>query len=238
MEINWSIIGWITAIIFVYIFGIYEGRSQGRKRRIAEEQEEKNNQPASPPETIQVDDPGLLRIKNENGVLSLDLDGTRVDTSSLSSNQRKRLIEILSVMRPWVEGKPTPPATLPPVSTPTFESRLGAVSAPPPAPAPNPVSKASPVPASPTPTSKRDEKSETKPTSMVGQINAILQQRIANTELSAPGIALMESASGGVNVYVGINKYEGIEDVPSEEVKAAIRAAITEWEKKYTPGLS
>jgi hypothetical protein len=148
------------------------------------------------------------------------------------------LIEILSVMRPWVEGKPTPPATLPPVSTPIFESRPGAVSAPPPAPAPIPVSKAPPAPASPNPISKRDEKSETKPTSMVGQINAILQLRIANTSLATQGVTVMESPSGGVNVYVGINKYEGIEDVPSEEVKAAIRAAIAEWEKKYTPGLS
>ncbi len=49
---------------------------------------------------------------------------------------------------------------------------------------------------------------------------------------------MMESLSGGVLVYIGVDKYEGIEDVPSEEVKAAIRAAIAEWEKKYTPGLS
>jgi len=28
-----------------------------------------------------------------------------------------------------------------------------------------------------------------------------------------------------------------IDDLPDAEVKAAIRAAITEWENKYTPGL-
>ena len=73
---------------------------------------------------------------------------------------------------------------------------------------------------------------------MVGQINTILQLRIANTPLSSQGVTIMESTSGGVIVYVGINKYEGIEDVPNEDVKTAIRAAIAEWEKKYTPGLS
>lgn len=46
----------------------------------------------------------------------------------------------------------------------------------------------------------------------------------------------MESISGGVNVYVGIQRYEAIDDIPDDEVKAAIRAAIAEWEKKYTPG--
>jgi hypothetical protein len=247
MEINWSVVGWVAAIIFVYIFGIFEGRGQGRKRRIAEEQEEKKNQPASPPEAIQVDDPGLLRIKNENGVLSLDLDGTRVDGSSLSSNQRKRLIEVLNSIRPWLDASPAPASIPQSAPDPTLESRLDAISSPPQAnPQPVPVPSASPAPSfisaqdkpATTTTSKKDDMPEAAPTSMVGQINAILQLRIANTNLSTQGVTLMESPSGGVNVYVGINKYEGIEDVPNEEVKAAIRSAISEWEKKYTPGLS
>ena len=38
-------------------------------------------------------------------------------------------------------------------------------------------------------------------------------------------------------VWVGVDKYETVDDVPDEQVKAAIRAAIAEWENKYTPGL-
>jgi hypothetical protein len=70
MDFNWSILGWIAGLIFVYIFGLFEGRGQGYKRRKAEEEQEKKDQPAPPPaapETISVDDPGLLRIKDENG---------------------------------------------------------------------------------------------------------------------------------------------------------------------------
>jgi hypothetical protein len=65
----------------------------------------------------------------------------------------------------------------------------------------------------------------------------VLQKRIDGTPLEARGVSLMESVTGGVNVYVGVQRYEMIDDVPDEEIKAAIRAAITEWENKYTPGL-
>lgn len=246
MEFNWSILGWIAAIIFVYVFGIFEGRGQGRKRRIAEEQEERKNEPARLPETVKVDDPGILRIKNESGALSLDLDGARVDGSSLSSSQRKRLIEILNLIRPWLEAKPAPATPLQPASPPSVESRLDAVSTlPQDEPAPTPPAASAPSSdstqdktAAPAASKKKEDMAEAPPTSMVGQINEILQLQIANSPLVSQGVALIESPSGGVSVYVGINKYEGIEDVPSEEVKAAIRAAIAEWEKKYTPGLS
>ena len=84
MEFNWSILGWIGALVFVYLFGLYEGRSQGKKMRRAEEAQEKKDSPPplpAKPTTITVDDPGLMRIKNENGTLTLDLDGARVDTA-------------------------------------------------------------------------------------------------------------------------------------------------------------
>jgi len=226
---NWSILGWIAGLVFVYLFGIFEGRGQGRKRRIAEEEQEKKEQPAPPP--ITVDDPGLLRIKNENGTMTLDLDGQRVQATSLTPNQRKRLIEMLNIMRPWLEGKPAsvpaptnpPPVTVPPQNRP---APMPATNTAPPRPA-----------AQPTPSKPVKDEPESAPTSIVGQINTVLRKRIANTPLESRGISLMESVTGGVNVYIGVKRYEGIDDVPDEEIKAAIRAAITEWENTYTPGL-
>ena len=55
-----------------------------------------------------VDDPGLMRIKNENGYFTLDLDGNRINPTALNAIQRKRLIEMLNIIRPWLEGKPAP----------------------------------------------------------------------------------------------------------------------------------
>src|SRR5687768_8163174 len=98
----------IVAMFFGYGFGLFEGRSQGYKRRKADEEQERKDQPPPTPMTIKVDDPGLLRIKAENGLLTLDLDGNRADTSSLSPEQRKRLIEMLTLMRPWLEGRSVP----------------------------------------------------------------------------------------------------------------------------------
>jgi hypothetical protein len=115
----------LAAMFFGYGFGLFEGRGQGYKKRKREEQEEKANQPAPKPATITetmtmtVDDPGLLRIKNENGTFALDLDGTRVDPATLLPEQRRRLIEILNIMRPWLEGRSAP--ILPPSATGTAQ---------------------------------------------------------------------------------------------------------------------
>ena len=69
------------------------------------------------------------------------------------------------------------------------------------------------------------------------QIDTILQERLTGTPLEERGIFLTESADGGVIVYVGLTRYHGVDEVPDPEIKAAIREAIQEWEKKYTPGL-
>jgi hypothetical protein len=50
-------------------------------------------------------------------------------------------------------------------------------------------------------------------------------------------VFLTQSPEGGVIVYVGLTKYMGVDSVPDPEIKAAIRAAISEWENKYTPGI-
>lgn len=207
---------------------------QAAEKRLSDEQEKL----ASAAETPAVrDDPGLMRVKNENGTLTLDLDGTRVNTSAITSDQRKRLIEVLGAMRPWLEGKPAAKPAAPPAPAPAADIRQAAPT-PMPAPPPRPVATPpAPVSKPATAAKKKAAEPEPAPTSIVGQINLILQARIADTPLASPGVALIESPSGGVLVYIGLDKYEGVDAVPDGEVKTAIRAAIAEWERKYTPGL-
>lgn len=225
----------IVAMFFGYGFGLFEGRSQGYKRRKADEEQERKDQHPPKPMIVNVDDPGLLRIKDENGLLTLDLDGNRADTSSLSPEQRKRLIEMLSLMRPWLEGRSVPaPAPSTRISAQPLSDQ----------PRSTPVS---PVPSIPKPTPQpaaprasiivKEDRPSAPANSIVAQIDTILQARLAGTPLADRGVFLTQSPEGGVNVFVGLTRYTGVEDVPDAEVKAAIRAAISEWENKYTPGL-
>jgi hypothetical protein len=250
---NWSIVGWIAGLVFVYLFGLFEGRGQGyKKRKVEEEQKIKEQPPAAPAmsETVTVDEPGLLRIKDENGSFVLDLDGKRVNPISLSSSQRKRLIDMLNIMRPWLEAssaasssRPTAPP-FPAVQPTTLNERLntfgGAAPESQPVPPPQaslpPQQPARPPVARPSAIAKEDRPASPA-NSIVGQIDTILQSRLVGTPLEERGIFLAQSPEGGVNVYVGLTRYGGIDDVPDPQIKAAIRAAISEWENKYTPGL-
>jgi len=250
---NWSILGWIAGLVFVYLFGLFEGRGQGYKRRKAEEEKEQKELPVSPaarPETVTLDDPGLLRIKDENGSFVLDLDGKRLNPLSLSSSQRKRLIDMLNIMRPWLEARvdassarPTAPP-FPAVQPTTLNERLNAFgsAAPKSKPAPPPTASPPPQPPAPPPAARastiaKEDRPAAPANSIVSQIDTILQSRLAGTPLEERGVFLTQSPEGGVNVYVGLTRYDGIDEVPDPQIKAAIRAAISEWENKYTPGL-
>jgi predicted lipid-binding transport protein (Tim44 family) len=162
---------------------------------------------------------------------ALDLDGQRVDTDPISVSDRKRLLALITVMRPWIEGRPAAPAPAPtPAPSTPATPRPTAASAPVPAAASAPAPAAKPVP----PAVK--EEKPAAPVSIVGQIDEILQARLAVSPLANRAIRLTESPEGTVIVWVGLQKFMGVGEVTDPEVQAVIRAAITEWEKKYTPG--
>lgn len=167
----------------------------------------------------------LLRLwLDANETPHLDLDNQQVEIAPIAEWHRKRLLTLLNVMRPWIEGRPAaiepmpaPPAPVAQAPKPASKSIFSAL----PRPSLLPGKKEEPV--APTP-------------SMVDQINDILQARLVTTPLANLGIRLQESPEGGVIVVVGTKKFAGVGEVTDPEVKAAIQAAISAWEKKYTPG--
>jgi hypothetical protein len=169
----------------------------------------------------------LLRLKKEDNGLALELDGQKVSTPNLLPEQRKRLIGLLTIMRPWLEGDSAQPAVARPVAP---IASAGTRQTPP---------RSAPVIAAPiVAESKPDPKKPAPPAqSIVEQIDSILQAHMMNTPLAQRDIRLQESHEGGVEVMVGQKRYETVDDVPDAEIKSAIRAAIAEWEAKYTPGL-
>ncbi len=238
----------IGAMFFGYIFGLLEGRGQGYKKRKQEEAVEQKNKvlevplPNPNPPALPVENNLLKLGLDENNQHRLELDGQRVNTSALLPEQRKRLIELMVTMRPWIDAAPVQPRAATPAPAKPVAAQMPSLSSrttPPPIAAPQtPPSAASvsqPVPTPVVPAPAKSSPEEAAPTTMVGQINTILQKNLVGTPLESQGIRLVESPQGGVIVFVGISKYQGVGDVPDLQVQAAIKNAIAEWEKKFTP---
>lgn len=218
----------ILSVLFGYGFGWFEW---GRKLKAYQQAEEqtaqapkvKDEPPTAPPVAplppLPHEEPALLSLREANGRLRVELGGTLLEVDTISTGQRKRLIEVVTRMRPWIEGRsaPTPQTPPAPVSVPLTPPTI--LSTPPTRPAAAPAKK------------------EEAPQSMVAQIDEILQQRIMNTPLEQIGLRLEETPAGGVIVIVGSNRYAGVGEVPDPEVQNALRTAIAIWEKKFTPGI-
>jgi hypothetical protein len=160
-----------------------------------------------------VPEPSALSIFLDAGKpLRVRVDGVEVSSSTITPEQRQRMIGLLTLIRPILEGKPGPISqTISPPVVPSAPARPAG------APAAKPEGFAG--------------------LSMIEQIDLILQDKIAGTPLGGKMIYLTESSGGGVLVNVGNMRYEGINEVPDPEIKAALREAIAEWEQKFTPGL-
>jgi hypothetical protein len=144
----------------------------------------------------------------------------------LSGAQSLTLVEreqLEHAAREWVEwlGLPGIQPSQPPAPL-----RAPEIQAPPPGqPAGSKVEPTPPIPTAP-PAVEPAHKS------IVAQIDAILQEILANSPLANKGIRLAEEPRQGVVVWIGLTRYASIDTVPDAEVKSAIRAAVAEWERR------
>ncbi len=68
--------------------------------------------------------------------------------------------------------------------------------------------------------------------SIAMQIDDILQQRITGTPFEKRGITVNDGPDHGVLVTMDGQKFQGVKDVPDEDVRNLIRSAVMEWEKQ------
>lgn len=87
-----------------------------------------------------------------------------------------------------------------------------------------------PVKATQTDLLGKDEEPRKKDKSIAEQIDEVLQ-RLAAKE-GRKDVRIVPSLTGGVNIVVGTNRYESIEDVPDENVRALVLRAVKIWEKE------
>jgi hypothetical protein len=73
---------------------------------------------------------------------------------------------------------------------------------------------------------------ETPSLNVVAQINAILQENMEGTPLKQRGILLMEQSDHSMVVMVGLDKFNNVDEVPDEQVRMAIRQAVSQWEDR------
>jgi hypothetical protein len=212
----------LGVLLFGYVIGLVEANLKASKKiRALESQLRHLEVPPAAAGSKPAGEKDLLRLWTPEtaGDLHLDLDGQRVNPQALGTAERQRLIALLSRMRPWLEARQAAPPASPGPEAPAA------------APAAQPTA-ARPAAAG----TVRAEDEPPTANSIVAQVNRILKARIAGTSLAERGITLQESTEGGVFVYVGLTRYNGVDEVPDPQVQAAIRAAIAEWENRATPG--
>lgn len=166
-----------------------------------------------------VGDIEILRAwRTSAGKIWLEMDRTRLeDNVSLQAEQRRRLLNLVLDLRPWLETIPG--------AEPKAEGQPILVTPAPPV----------PPPAQPEKRQEKPADGSVKPAiilkSIIEQIDDVLQVKLAATVYKDRGIQLVEGPGGFVIVKDGLNRYEGVDSVPDPEIKALIKQAVAEWEK-------
>lgn len=195
----------------------------------------------------------LLR-NARSGQLGVEVNGTYYGSATaLNAAQRKSLVQIHDELQLWLAVEDLPgriAAAAPPVAptervTPPGEkipptpsvvlARPASVIPPPPKPAANirPPSMEMGDILSRVFTSEPAHDAPDAPTTIAGQVDAIIQERLPQTILRDRSIKLKDSPDGGIIVLVDGQKYQGVGDVTDPQVREFIQGCVTEWEKRY-----
>jgi hypothetical protein len=159
--------------------------------------------------------------------------------AELAPETRARLMQLAKSLQDWLGIKSETPTSLPPTevveqAAPPEPNNVGLG-------VPGILNAASKVDLNPVNLfAKALQSQATKapplPQSMSAQIDAILQGQLEGTDLEQRGVRLMELPGKGMVVLVGLDQYSGVDEVPDEAIKAAIRNAVKAWEDKAVGG--
>jgi hypothetical protein len=196
---------------------------------------------AAPPPS---NDQTVLRaLVTPTGTWSLEIDGKPVPLETLTAEQRQRLVAIIVQIRPWIDGKKIAPPSAPvPAPHPASAPPPAPVSVVPPSSSAYPVATDTSLPPMPPSINplrglrsmlanevKVPESLST--ISIIGMIDAILQQKLQNSPLADKKIKMEEGPRGEVLVHVGAQRYSGLDTVPDAAIRALIQEAIDEFNR-------
>jgi hypothetical protein len=188
---------------------------------------------------------GIFLRKSQTGDgIQVALDGENIPSAAdLSEVQRSRLMNTLLDLSTWLKNPaPARPAM---VDSPVTPAPI----APAPVPSSPAISDAEVIAQLPTPAIEpatftlnpakilqRALKAEVPkiqaPLSIVTQVNDILQHKIAGTHWAVRGLQLTEAPDHTMLVTLGLEKYNGMDAIPEEEIRNLIRQCVTEWSNR------
>ena len=179
-----------------------------------------------------------LRVWRErrSGKLILDLeDNLYPSAEKMTPRQRTSVQQTVDEVYLWLGMNvtalkvPSPIISTPP---PVFESGLPTAAA---GISPVQVSAAgvmsAAIPQVLIPETKGKEKEKEAPKSIAAQVDEILQEKLPQSNMSQRAIRLIELPLRGLVVMVDGQAYEGVGDVPDEEVRKLIQECVSEWER-------
>lgn len=223
-----AFIGLLVGLLIASIFFSRESRG-GKKRTVPKEMEKEGFEEAA---TLWYS-PAGKRIITE-------LDGEFYrDTNTLSTDQKTRVLKLLTFWKEWADHeKLTIPAAEPrPVVHPEEET-IPAKSQIPVQPfkmEPDEFDAVSELQQTYEVQEERKiipEPVQNRELSITEQISKILDEMLEGTPMKEKGVKLIENQQHGVDVWVGLDKYSGIDAVPDPAVKDMIRAAVLRWEQE------
>ncbi len=196
-------VGGFGGILIGMGVGWFFGRREGAKTP----QKRLDAAAPAPREAVQGAPPppslGLLLRRVEEG-LEVTLDGVAYrHYATMPADSRQRLLAYLGLVRDWMQGKSTREVVT--------AARVRA--------------QASEM------LEEEAAEEEISPQAMVRQIDEIVQTLRGKANMAQP-VRIVSGLTGGVNILVGTARYESIDDVPDEAVRALVRRAVKIWESR------
>lgn len=68
--------------------------------------------------------------------------------------------------------------------------------------------------------------------SVIGEIEKILQEKLESSDLIDKGIHLMENHNREIRIWVGLDSYDSVDDIPDAGIRQIINSAVQEWEER------
>lgn len=174
---------------------------------------------------------------DEQKVQHVEMEGEEVSITDASSEQHKRLADLLKVLQKWAgEEKSQPVAPVVPVAAAVAASTAiepPLVMAVEPKEATKPridLAKGAQMFFS----ENVSRKVEPKPKTIVGMIDEVLQKKLETSPLQSKKISLEDGPHGEVIVVVDADRYVGVDLVPDPQVQAIIRESIAEWDRSHS----